>query len=117
MNRVSAVTITREDGLPVIHGEGDCMEFMYNVVKGEMIKMDERYKNELALVRSELKTARSTKSKLRAKDLEEWHADIEKKPSLLVRSANAIETAWCVFFATLMELGLIKNVGSGKQDI
>lgn len=117
MKRVSAVTITHEDGFPVIHGSGECPEFIYDIVKGEIVKMNNRYKKELAVVTAERDSARMSRDGLRTRDRAELLARLEENPSPWVRFINGIENVWCVSFATLIELGLIKHGRSGKQNI
>lgn len=109
MKRVAAMT--------VIRGEGECVALMNNVVMEEMARMNAKHKNEMAVVTAERDGARISRDALRDKDRAELLAKLEEKPSLWVRFVNAIETAWCVFFAILLEWGFIERVETHETSI
>ena len=105
MKRVAAMT--------VIRGEGECVALMNNVVMEEMARMNKK----LSAMNAELTTVKSKRNEKNARELNDIRARLNAKPSLWARFVEKIEIAWCVLFATLVELGTIKHVGDGKKGI
>ena len=103
--------------MTLIRGKGECQAIMNNVVMEEMARMNRRHKYEMDTMSGELAAARIHRNKLLAKELEDLRVRLAKPTSLWERFKEKVEIAWCVFFGTLIELGLIEYVGDSKTDI
>ena len=94
MNMIASATIIR--------GKGQCEAYMNGVVMEEMRRQNDRHAFEKAAMKAQIDGYKKAE---RVKYL-----NSAKPESLAHRIKEAIEKAWCVFFAMLLELHLIEEV-------
>lgn len=99
MNMIASAT--------VIRGKGQCEAYMNGIVMSEMKRQNERHAAEMAVVtahRNRLLTDRI--EAMKPVQRESWFHKVKE----------CVETAWCVFFALLLELHLIEEVEDFDND-
>ena len=104
MRRVAAMTFRREDGMPIIHGEGECTALWSKVVMKEIAKMNEAHEKELLTMSYKLHHLESKLDEKRARDLKDLRKRLAKPTSHWERLKEKVEIAWCVFVGTIIEL-------------
>lgn len=103
--------------MTLIRGTGACHAYMNGVVMSEFERINRQHDFEMDGALRKLKCIKSQRDELREHDMQDLMAYLYKKHSLGYRIVDKIENAWCVFFGTLMELGIVKYGRKRKKGI